>query len=411
MAFSLFNFGRDRGAANAHTASVDQKLAESSLSRSPVGGLEVRGLDISEPALFSPSHLNDRAHGRSRALREHCAECLASDPTLTEGFDKLAAHHLKIVLEGTNLLKVLLPDKYSPHSGEYYSTTRLDLVRAHIEELEPSFRTLHVHAALIAETEQPNPALQQIALEVGRDAVEFLERCRTDVKTLRAVSLREYPVGSYIDTMVGDLQTGEVTHVNDPSGYLIFQNRDVVRVNLRAVGEYQQHFHDLPFGKTDDGRHVIKQSGMLGCVGAATNMILMDYGCAPDLRRQYESHFDDDEAILRTLAAAGLRGEVVKVPRPVYNGDRSTGSERTLESIEGEVKFLERITAHGRGALLSINSEIGSHEIVIDRFSLADNRVTVRDPLHGWSIDVRPRAILSRLGFGAAVIVTDPRRG
>jgi len=198
--------------------------------------------------------------------------------------------------------------------------------------------------------------------------------------------------------------------MKDATGALIFKNRDILEVEVRPVGEFPHRFETLPVGFTADGRQVIQQSAMQGCVAAATNMVLMDFGRAPDLDRQYESHFDNDNVILKTLKKVGLHGEIVEFPRSFGSGGRELSSLEQLRVIEARVALLERLTAAGKGVLLGDSSEIGAHQIVLDRFSYEQGHATIRDPLHGWSIVVRAKSLLPRLG-STAIVVTDPHRG
>jgi hypothetical protein len=363
-------------------------------------------VDVDDRRIFAAGALDSRAHEHLLQLREQVAARITSDMEPSSALEKLFAQHRTIVAEATSVVKALLPDRYARHCGEYYSTTHFDVVREHLGAVDKYFRTLEVHTELLARTEQPSSMLQGIAVDVARDAAGYIDRCRSDAATVRAVALREYPRGSYVDTVC--LETGKgSTYLKDSSGYLIFQNREILRVNLRPVEEFPQLYKDLPVGITDDGHHVIQQSGMQGCVGAATNMILMDFNRPPDLNHQYTSHFDNDETIVSVVQRAGLRAQVVALPTLYTAGAAARDQAGRLEVSALQARSLEELTSHGKGVLLSLSSEIGGHQVVLDRFSTVTGRATVRDPLHGWSIDVEHTAVLQRIG-GSAVRVTDP---
>lgn len=412
MGFFSFNLGRRDGpepSPQDPTPKATPQEISAKLTPDPSLGSELRNVSVTDPRVFSVSGLDERAHEACRELTERFRDKISLDPTLHEGFDKLAAHHRAVVIESTQITKTLLPELSSRHFGEYYSIPHFDRALSTANAIEAYLRPAHVRATLIGATEQPSAPLQGLAVEVSRAAGDFIDQIRADVSTIRAVSLREYPRGGTLDTVCFDGSTSH-SYAKDPTGFLVFQNRDVVSVELRPVGEFPHRFEKLPVGVTSDGRHVIQQSGMQGCVGAATNMVMMDFGRAPDLYRQYESHFDNDNDILKTLTRAGLHGEIVEFPRRFGPGGRELNPVEQLRVIEARVELLERLTASGKGILLGANSEVGGHQIVLDRFSYRDDRATVRDPLHGWSIVVHAKSILSRLG-STAIVVTDPHQG
>jgi len=363
---------------------------------------------VPDPSIFSVSGLD----ARSNEAIERLLGCLRGRELSAEhgaAADKLTAQAVGSILESTQALKTLLPKHYSRWAGEYYAETQFERVREAAPQLDQYLLSLQRTVGARAEGEQPSGELQAIAADLGRLTLGFINESRDIGRTIRAVSVRDYPRGSPLDTIV--IMPGEqVRHLKDSSGFLVFQNREVVRVNLRAEGEFPRAVGELPVGVTDDGRHVIQQTGMQGCVGAATNMILMDFGRKPDMARQYSSHFDNDGEILRTLNNAGLHGEVITLPRMRRAPAGEAATEDDHAALLAQVETLERVTRAGQGGvLLSLSSEVGGHEVVLDAFSFAENRATIRDPLHGWSIDVPPAAVLRRLG-GALVVVTDPRR-
>ncbi len=414
MGFFSFNFnlGRRDGPDPSPKDPAPQTKPHglsTSLTPDPSLGSELRNVVVADPRVFSVAGLDQRAHEASCALTERYRERIAADPAIHEGFDKLAAHHRAVILESTQIAKTLLPNLSSRYCGEYYSVPHFDRALATVNAIEAYLRPAHVRATLIGATEQPSATLQGIAVEISRAAGDFIDQIRGDVSMIRAVSLREYPRGVTMDTVCYDPKNGE-SYMKDATGALIFKNRDILEVEVRPVGEFPNRFETLPVGVTADGRHVIQQSGMQGCVAAATNMVLMDFGRAPDLDRQYESHFDNDNVILKTLKKVGLHGEIVEFPRSFGSGGRELSSLEQLRVIEARVALLERLTAAGKGVLLGDSSEIGAHQIVLDRFSYEQGHATIRDPLHGWSIVVRAKSLLPRLG-STAIVVTDPHQG
>ena len=46
--------------------------------------------------------------------------------------------------------------------------------------------------------------------------------------------------------------------------------------------------------------------------------------------------------------------------------------------------------------IIGVDGEIGGHVIILDSLSIERDRAVIRDPYHGWSIEVKASAILKR---------------
>lgn len=414
MSFLPFNFGfgRRRGADPQPAAEkVDPAASEQlRLKPEPALGTEIRGLDIGDPAIFSAAGLNNRALAAAQSLQERLKNRTEALPEEQRGqAGRLMAHHMLIAGEGTALVKQILPDASNRFAGEYYRVSRFDEVQKSLPLIEKKLLELEAHGSTLARGEQATPEMQSLAVEVGRATADFIAGLRRDAAVIQAVSIREYPRGALCDTVMTDA-SGKFSFEKSASGYLVFQNRDILRVNLRAKGEFPASFEGLPVGVADSGRHVIQQSGMQGCVGASTNMVLMDFGRKPDLEWQRSSHFDNESHILAALQRAGLQAELISIPRRHTPPRGIEDRIKVLSSLDAQAESLERAAGSGNPVLLALSCEVGGHQVVLDAFSRERNRATIRDPLHGWSIDVSCAAVLARFGSSTAIVVSDPRR-
>jgi Papain-like cysteine protease AvrRpt2 len=123
-------------------------------------------------------------------------------------------------------------------------------------------------------------------------------------------------------------------------------------------------------GITKDGRHVILQQAAASCVPTSVAMIVLDHGGKPDYNSIKETHFAEDEDAVNWIQKAGFSAKLTLLPH--------TDKIQTLSKCLKE---------YGPGALCIYGNDIGGHEIVLD--AIEDDMATIRDPFHGWCIDIR----------------------
>ena len=138
-------------------------------------------------------------------------------------------------------------------------------------------------------------------------------------------------------------------------------------------------------------RHLVPQQAHRSCMYASAAMILLDLCSA-----QHISQLASDD-VLRSVATGNL------------GSPESLGS--MIDSALAETQYRSRITIlpeldadllrnllveHGSG-ILSIGGEIGGHALVVDPCGADSSKFRVRDPFHGWDIEVHARSLLNRV--------------
>jgi Papain-like cysteine protease AvrRpt2 len=123
-------------------------------------------------------------------------------------------------------------------------------------------------------------------------------------------------------------------------------------------------------GVTKDGRHVILQQAVASCVPTSVAMIVLDHGGKPNYESITGTHFADDDDAVNWIKEAGFSAKLTLLP--------VTDKIRTLSKCLKE---------NGPGVLSISGKDIGGHDIVLD--AIEDEIATIRDPFHGWCIDIR----------------------
>lgn len=119
-----------------------------------------------------------------------------------------------------------------------------------------------------------------------------------------------------------------------------------------------------------DHKAVMLQPATRGCTAAVTAMLLQDAGAHIDVQDMRPRNLGNTEVMVSNFKKAGFGTQV--------------STNHTLDELK------QAIALFGP-AILSVNSGMGGHVIVVD--AIEEDRVTLRDPAHGWMIDVRPSAL------------------
>ncbi len=125
---------------------------------------------------------------------------------------------------------------------------------------------------------------------------------------------------------------------------------------------------------TREGKHLLLQQAARSCVPTAIAMLALDAGKNIDFSEVFVDRGRTDDEKIDLIKAAGLTPLVV---------------DHCGESEEERMKFLQsRIEEYGPALLVVVDRLVGGHTIILDKVSIEEGRATIRDPLHGWMIDV-----------------------
>jgi len=176
-------------------------------------------------------------------------------------------------------------------------------------------------------------------------------------------------------------------HLYSPEGYyhrlasnhgqvLSYKDDEIVEI----LTTKDIHLDDSPYfkGLTLDGRYIIQQNGIRGCVPAAAIMIISDR-----LGRFIEpehANLADDDCIKRIIAEHNLSVR-----------QSTVGAFDELQSA---------LQQHGPACISVVT--VGGHEIVID--GVTEKGVQIRDPYHGWAVVVTKDAFLKSTPFPISLI-------
>jgi hypothetical protein len=124
---------------------------------------------------------------------------------------------------------------------------------------------------------------------------------------------------------------------------------------------------------TKEGKHVILQQAAASCVPSSVAMLVLDHGGKPNYNEIRDTHYAKDEDAVRWFKEAGFATTTTQL---------SSSSDR-LKTLNTQLK------EHGPGILAVYEYPgIGSHEIVLDAIDFSKKTATIRDPFHGWQIDI-----------------------
>ncbi len=121
-----------------------------------------------------------------------------------------------------------------------------------------------------------------------------------------------------------------------------------------------------------NGKSVLLQQATRGCIAAVASMLIADQGSAIDPSALRKTNLGDDSTISALIQAAGL--QVVISPLSDSNKEQRMQELKTAINKNGP-------------AIVSVDSGVGSHVVIID--AVSDTFVTIRDPAHGWMVEIR----------------------
>lgn len=199
--------------------------------------------------------------------------------------------------------------------------------------------------------------------------MSLLTRCLTGVRGYAYNDPpieRSYPPISPADTICVAAD-GSIQSIHGEG--LSFQDQEIYRVRLQALPGHK-------IQRTRDGKAVLQQQAVRGCTTACAAMLLADHGKAVDWKALRTRNLGTNESMIREIRAGGLREKITKVT-----------SMRELSSA---------IKQNGP-AIISIENGIGDHVVILDAIYRDLKRATIRDPYHGWQVEITSDALKKAL--------------
>lgn len=200
-----------------------------------------------------------------------------------------------------------------------------------------------------------------------------IDRARMDPSIGSRVNgklIRSYAPPSHVDARRGNapFQEGKVDFFHDREILDIFPVQRTERVG------------GVDIGYLEDGRSVVQQQARRGSSAGVSTMLSADHGGKINAHRLWNRSAADESQVLSNLQ--GVTDHTPVTARP-----------GTIEALA------EQLDKHG-SAVVSVNGEIGKHFIIVDEIDLKAHTVTLRDPYHGWAIQVPLVAFTSRWAPG-----------
>ncbi len=153
---------------------------------------------------------------------------------------------------------------------------------------------------------------------------------------------------------------------------------DNILIDIEKCVSIRLHGADssIPIGIYSDGKTMIQQQGVRGCVEACAAMLIEDHGKRSRAHIIRNANISNTEGLLTSLQRAGLKARTARVP--------------------ANIKDIERFISQYGSISVDINAEeLGGHQIIID--SIQADQATIRDPFHGWRITIGANVLLTQL--------------
>ena len=161
-----------------------------------------------------------------------------------------------------------------------------------------------------------------------------------------------------------------------------FQDHEILRIHPPV---HQEKFHGVPVQFTAHGKPIIQQQATRGCTAGVTAMLIYEQ----------TGKFNSSELAMRNLGTdSTIEFDFHQARVPFVSTKCSS-----LEDLQA------RIEEHG-SAIVTVNS-IGGHVVLVDE--VTDTSVRIRDPYHGWEVDVKRSAFEASWSKGNTVFQVDQK--
>lgn len=153
------------------------------------------------------------------------------------------------------------------------------------------------------------------------------------------------------------------------------EDREAIRVTNKIFKIDVKDNIDVYF--TIYNKPIIQQQATRGCTAAATAMLILERGGPVDTHR-----------ILNT----NLAESKVEIPQWI----REAGLNSIVTDLDDKLETLQKLIQTNGSAIVSIDSDLGGHVVVVDNISEDLDKVRLRDPYHGWEITVSGDTFMSQ---------------
>ncbi len=139
------------------------------------------------------------------------------------------------------------------------------------------------------------------------------------------------------------------------------------------------------------GRHVYQQPATRACVSACVGMLAMDHNYK--LKQPYDPfcNLESNEGAQVRLKSFGLKSVIRRLPANKKN----------------HLTALSKWTRQNQGVIFST----GGHCMIADLVDLPANKAVIRDPYHGWMVNITPETLLKYLDGGEPVLYIPAEEG
>ncbi|WP_420422543.1 hypothetical protein [Simkania sp.] len=152
-----------------------------------------------------------------------------------------------------------------------------------------------------------------------------------------------------------------------------YQDKDILRVHPieRTNQVFDSGKNSLNISYTTHRKPIIQQQATRGCTAGSTAMLIYEKRQALDAKGMIMRNLGNEHDQERDLKQFGLN--------PVRK------QCKTLESLK---RFIKE-----HGSCIASVYTVGEHVVVVD--AVLDDRVRIRDPYHGWEVDIKKEAFLA----------------
>jgi hypothetical protein len=181
---------------------------------------------------------------------------------------------------------------------------------------------------------------------------------------------RKYPSPTNWDTFYGEDQ------VEDSEGYAVTNSlhapHSMIFLEDCFVSQIYpctsiRFIQDYPLGIYEDGRVMIQQIAVRGCVAAVAAMLIEEHHKNCDFKSLRQTNISNDLKLISWLEKAELQAK-----------------QHTITG--GLVQLIQFVQSYGSLACTIEDKEIKAHSIILDEIN--EQFAIIRDPAHGWRIQI-----------------------
>lgn len=156
----------------------------------------------------------------------------------------------------------------------------------------------------------------------------------------------------------------------------LFEDSEILKVHEVSSRVFLGNNGSLPVyaDKNSLDQHIIQQLSKRGCSAGVSAMVILDHGKTPSIENMSRRNLGTDRDIMRDLNEVGLHPTLKRIGKEM---------EKLIECIETDGP-----------TIVTIQCEIGGHCILVDE--IHESYVRIRDPYHGWNINITRNAFEER---------------